>query len=214
MRAHLPFLPVVALSLLSAPAAAAAAELTIDGNLTLTSRYMASGQQQTTGAAFQPSIELGYGGAYAGLWASNLSSSLAGHSAEFDISLGYRTQFGPLAVDLGYVRYFYTAPWDASSGQLVLDLSGAPAEGTELGLNIAYDPDARESDISASIGQQIGERFAVAAGYGRVENSHSYWSVGGSYALSDAANVDLTWHDTTVDKGIAVLSLSYDFSLR
>lgn len=197
-----------------APSPAIAEGVTVNGSLTFASRYMSDGLPKTTGAALQPSVELGFGDFYAGLWASNMSQSLAGQDAEVDLSVGYRKSFGNLGVDLGYVRYYYFGPDVNCCGEVVGLFSWAPTEGTELGMRLAYDPNTKVSNLSVSAGHKISERFGVEAAAGRVANDHSYWQVGGNYALNESTELQLAWHDTNVDKGMAVLSVTYNFSLR
>jgi len=211
MRISLP--AALLLTALSAPPALAG-DLEIGGSVTATSRYMANGQAQSRGAALQPSLEIAYQGFHAGIWASNTSSALIGHRSEVDLTFGYRHDFGALSVDLGYARYLYQGPQANCCGDVILDLVAAPAEATELGLNIAYDPKSKVSNVSVFASQALTPRIAVAGTLGRVKGSHNYWALGASYALAEGTSADLFWHDTNTDRGIAVLSLSYDFSLR
>lgn len=203
---------IVSIAVTTTPALAA--ELEIGGNLTFTSRYMSSGQAQTSGAALQPSLELAYGGFHAGIWASNTSFRLTGHHSEVDLSVGYRHDFGVFDVDLGYARYLYQGPQANCCGEVILDLVAAPSQATELGLNIAYDPKSKVSNVAISASRALTPRIGIAGALGRVKNSHTYGSLGASYAVNDATTAELFWHDTNTGSGLAVLSLSYDFSLR
>lgn len=73
----------------------------------LTTNYISKGLTQTEdGPAIQPYAEIGYGIGYLGFWASN--AKFGGVSdTELDVSIGVRPEFGNLALDLGFVQYFY-----------------------------------------------------------------------------------------------------------
>ena len=190
---------------------AAAQDVTISGGLTLTGRYVSNGQPQTTGAALQPSLEIGAGGFHAGIWASNVSPALTGRHAEIDLSLGYRHDLGPVSLDAGYTRYFYTGPNVNCCGDLVLDAVTTPRDGTDLGLSLAYDPQSKVSNAALTLSQAVGDRLVLAMGLGRVANDHRYWSLGASMAVTPNVTATLTWHDTDTGRGLAVLSADYAF---
>lgn len=204
--------------LLSASAVAAlssmagAQELSLSYGVTATSRYVASGIAQSSGSAIQPWAEVGYGGLYAGLWASNVSRSVTGAAVEVDLSLGYRGAVGKLEYDIGYARYYYTGPFNNCCGQFILDLSTAPNDSAELGLRMAYDPDAGATDARLSADFSVADKFTMGAEVGTVTNGgQNYWSVGGSYSLTDKISVGARWHDSSKSKGVAVLSADYSF---
>ncbi|GHE01687.1 hypothetical protein U879_16380 [Defluviimonas sp. 20V17] len=211
MRIHLTM--ALLLAALSAPPALAG-DLEIGGNLTFASRYLANGQPQSRGAVLQPSLEIAYQGFHAGVWASNTSSALIGYQSEVDLTFGYRRDLGAVSVDLGYARYLYRGPQKNCCGDVILDLVAEPSQGTELGLNIAFDPKSKVSNVSVSASRALTPRIATAGALGRVKGSHTYWSLGATYAVNDATTAELFWHDTNTGSGLAVLSLSYDFFLR
>jgi uncharacterized protein (TIGR02001 family) len=201
----------VAAALAAGPALADG--LTASGSVNLTSRYFSYGLPQSTGAAIQPSVEFGYNGFYAGIWASNTSSKLIGNSTEVDLSFGYRHDYGPVSMDLGYVRYTYYGPQNNCCGEAVLNLSTTPVKGTDLGYRLSIDPKSKVANNSVSITQAVMPKMSLNASVGKVAHAQTYWQFGGSYSVTDDTSVGLNWYDTTVTKGLAVLSLTYNFNL-
>lgn len=205
--------PSVALATALAAGPALAGGLTASGSVNLTSRYFSYGLPQTTGAAIQPSVEFGYKGFYAGIWASNTSSKLVGSNTEVDLSFGFRHDYGPISMDLGYVRYTYYGPYNNCCGEAVLNLSTSPVKGTTLGYRLSFDPKTKIANNSVSLSQAVMPKIALNASVGKVAHAQSYWQFGGSYDLTDNTSLGLAWYDSTMTKGLAVLSLSYSFNL-
>ena len=197
------------------PTIAAAQDFNVTYGATLTSRYMFNGLEQTTGAAFQPFFEGEYQGFYAGLWASNTARSIVGSSAEVDLYLGYRNEVGQFSYDLGYTRYYYQNPDFDCCGEVIFSMGFAPIDPLAVGVRFAHDPVADYVNSSVSVDYAFNDQIAAAATYGSISNGgHDYWSVGGAYAISDTFGIDLTWHDTSISSGLAVLSLTTAFNLR
>lgn len=188
--------------------------LSISGSVNLTSRYFSYGLPQSTGAAIQPSIEFDYNDFYAGIWASNTSTSLIGENTEIDLSFGYRKDIGPVSMDLGYIRYTYLGPDTNCCGEAVLNLSTTPIKGTTLGYRLSFDPSAKIANNSVSITQAVAKKVSLNASVGKVANAQSYWQFGGSYDLTDKTSLGLAWYDTNVTKGLLVASVTYNFDLR
>lgn len=205
---------------IAAPTFAAAEGLSFSGGATLTSRYVADGIEQTTGAAFQPWIEGEINGFYFGAWMSNTARAITGSSTEIDLYLGYRGEVGMVSYDIGYARYLYRNPKFDCCGDLILSLGVAPTDKLSLGFKIKHNPSkssnpTKASNLSLSADYAVTDKFALGAVYGKVtKGGMKYWSVGGSYAVSDSFGLGLAWHDTSVSKGLAVLSLDYSFSFR
>lgn len=210
---------VLALSI-ALPGVAAAQQLKFSGGATLASQYVADGIEQTKGVAIQPWIEGEIGGFYFGAWMSNVDKALlGGDSVETDLYVGYRGEAGMLSYDVGYTHYFYNKSGECC-GDLSLGLGIAPTDQLSLGVKIKHNPSkstnpTKASNLSVSADYAITDKFAIGATYGKItKGGMKYWSVGGSYALTDSLGLGLTWHDTSVSKGLAVLALDYSFSFN
>jgi uncharacterized protein (TIGR02001 family) len=200
---------------LGAPSFAAAEGLSFSAGATLTSRYMANGIAQTTGAAFQPWVEGEVNGFYFGAWLSNTAKSIVGSSSEIDLYFGYRNEVGKFSYDVGYARYFYQNPRVDCCGEIIVNLGYAPTDALSLGVRVAHDPKAKVTNTSVSAGYAINDKISLEAKYGKLnKGGHKYWSVGGSYALNDSLGLGVAYHDTSITKGRAVVSLDYSFSFR
>ena len=89
---------------LAIPTFASAEGLSVSYGATLTSRYLANGIKQTTGAAFQPWVEAEIQGFFFGTWASNTDAAITGSDWEVDLYAGYRNEVGAFNYDLSYAR--------------------------------------------------------------------------------------------------------------
>ena len=200
---------------LGLPGVTKAQELSLSAGATLTSRYVFNGIEQTTGAALQPWAEAEYEGFYAGVWASNTARSIVGSSVEVDLYLGYRNEVGKFNYDLGYTRYYYRNPSNDCCGEVILSLGYSVLDPLDVGLRFAHDPVADYVNSSVSIDYAFDDKFGASANYGTISNGgHDYWSVGGSYAISDNFGIDASWHDTSISDGLLIVSLTTEFSLR
>lgn len=200
---------------LAAPSLVTAEGLTFSGGATLTSRYVSNGIRQSDGLAFQPWIEGEVNGFYFGAWGSNVSKDLLGQSSEIDLYFGYRNEVGQFSYDLGYAHYFYRGPKEDCCGEIILAMGYTPVEPLNLGVKLAYDPDAEVTNASLNGEYALNDKIALGAEIGKInKGGHRYWSFGGSYAVSDALGLSLIYHDSNIDKGTAVLSLDYSFNFR
>ncbi|HEV2899372.1 MAG TPA: TorF family putative porin [Pseudaminobacter sp.] len=79
----------------------------------LTNDYVSRGITNSNGEPaiqgyVEPSIAIsGLGAAYVGVWSSHVDYGEGFEGAEIDVSGGIRPRFGSLALDLGYLHYFY-----------------------------------------------------------------------------------------------------------
>jgi uncharacterized protein (TIGR02001 family) len=200
---------------LGLPGLATAQDLSVATGFTLTSRYLVYGLEQTTGGAVQPWIEAEYSGFYAGLWASNTSSSITGSAAEIDLYLGYRGEAGMFSYDIGYTRFYYANPGVNCCGEAILKLGFAPAENLSFGLRVAHDPVADYVATSGTVDFAVTDAVGLSAEYGTVSNGgQNYWSVGAGYAINDNFAITASWNDTDVTSGLFVVALETSFSLR
>jgi len=204
-------------TLLVVPAVASAQEVTLSYGATLTSRYLASGIAQTTGAAFQPWLEVDYNGFYAGVWASNTASAVTGSDYEIDLYAGYRNEVGMFSYDVGYARYFYTSPSVNCCGEFILSLGVVPTDKLSLGVTLKHDPSSTTNaadavNSSINVGYAFTDTFSMSAEYGSIsKGGHEYYSVGASYALTDTFAISASWNDTSITKDLVVVSLDVSF---
>ncbi|MDZ4094220.1 MAG: TorF family putative porin, partial [Paracoccaceae bacterium] len=190
-----------------------AQDVTVSGGLSLTSRYISDGLTNSAdNPALQGYVELEASGFYAGAWASNVDGF--GEDSELDLYFGYRGEFGQgISYDIGYARYLYDNSGDCC-GEIILSM-GVPLMGDTVTLtpSIAYDPQSEISDTSLTVDYALSDKIGIAGSYGKVSSSHIYNSIGASYGLTDKSTVDLTYHNSNIEKGRLVLSLSYDTTL-
>lgn len=201
-------------------------ELTFSGGVTLTSRYISSGIEQSTGAAIQPWLEGDYNGFYFGAWGSTVSKEIMGDDIyEVDLYLGYRNEIGKFSYDLSYARYYYNEMADGEHvyRDVVLSLGYAATEQFSFGTTLKHNTesgDERVLNSSIFADYAVNDKIGLSAAFGNVNYKdanaadYDYWSVGGSYALNDALSVSLSWNDTNrdgEDDGIAILALDYSF---
>ncbi|WP_202686238.1 TorF family putative porin [Szabonella alba] len=213
MRRYLATTALIAL--FAAPGALLAQDFSVSAGATLTSRYMSSGIEQTNGFAIQPWIEVEANGFYAGVWASNVSKSLLGSSAEVDLYLGYRNEIGAFSYDIGYARYYYRSPNVDCCGEFILDMGYAVTDEFSIGGRVAYDPKAEVTNTRLSAAYAFTDQISADITYGKInKGGHRYWQVGGSYAVNDTLSLGLAWHDTNITKGRLVASMDISFSLR
>jgi uncharacterized protein (TIGR02001 family) len=200
---------------LALPSVAAAQEISVSAGATLTSRYVSNGVEQTTGAAFQPWVEAEVNGFYAGLWASNTATSIVGSKYELDIYAGYRNEVGKLSYDFGYARYYYHEPYSNCCGEFILSMGYAVTDQLSLGTRFAFDPDTDVLNSRLTADFAVNDKIGLSASYGDIDHGgREYWTVGASYAITDTFSVSGTWHDSTTNPGIFVLSVDTSFSLR
>lgn len=200
-------------ALVAAPAMAQ--DFSITAGATLTSRYLANGVPQSDGPAFQPYIEAEVEGFYAGLWASNVSRKLTGARGEVNVGIGYRNDFGMFSYDVGYTRFLYTGPWSNCCGEAHFALGISPSEEFTVEGRIAYDPQAKVSNLSLAAMLTVTEEVLVMGKVGRVnQGGPRYAELGLSYAFNDSLSVTLSGHRATSERFKAVLSLDYSYNLR
>lgn len=200
---------------LALPVTAMAQDFSLSAGATLTSRYVASGIEQTSGAAFQPWIEAEASGFYFGLWASNTSTAITGGKFELDVYAGYRNEVGKFSYDVGYARYLYYKPHSNCCGEWYVGLGFAPTDQLGLGVKFNYDPSTDTVNSKLSVDYAVTDAFGLSAAVGTINNGgRDYYSVGASYAINDTLSISAAWHDTSVSKGLAVVSLDTSFSLR
>jgi uncharacterized protein (TIGR02001 family) len=197
---------------LALPTFVSAGDLSVSYGATLTSRYLANGIEQTTGAAFQPWVEAEIQGFYFGAWASNTDAAITGSDWEVDLYAGYRNEVGAFSYDLSYARYYYRSPSVNCCGEIILSMGMAASDALSLGVRFAHDPVADVTNSRLSVDYAVNDKIGLSAQVGTISNGgHDYWNVGGSFAISDNFSVSAAYHDTSITKGLAVLSLDVSF---
>jgi len=157
-------------------------ELEVSANVALTSNYVWRGMTQTGNSpAIQGGFDIGYAGAYAGVWASNVNFNSAGSpdsSIETDLYLGYANSIDKFSYDVGFIYYTYANDSD-------------PLNFGELYASVGYDFDVLS--VSAMYGWGIdtndvpGETAATASEPGDV------WELGVSVPLPMDITLDATY---------------------
>jgi uncharacterized protein (TIGR02001 family) len=187
--------------------------VTVTGTLTFSSAYVSDGVEYSDGPVIQPYVELGFGGFYAGVWASNADEDLLGADSEVDLYIGYRGEAGAFYYDLGYGYYTYPGASDLNSGEVLVSGGVGFDETLYLTTYLAYSNEFDTLDRSLRVDWYTPvEGLALAAVAGDNE-SWRYWSLGASYAVTETFKADLTWHDTDIadTKGILVGGLTLSF---
>jgi uncharacterized protein (TIGR02001 family) len=217
---HLTTLVVASIALPGLAAAETADEtsnsLTATATLTFASRYVSDGVELSDGPVFQPYLELGHGGFYAGVWATNGSEDLLGANSEIDLYVGYRGEAGVVYYDVGYGYYIYPGASALNSGEVLVSAGAGLRETLFLTAAFGYasELDALDSSLTVDYGTPL-EGLSLAATYGDISNDGGkYWSIGADYAFNDTVSANLTWEDNDSNDGIAVFAISSTFSLR
>ena len=91
-------------------------DVEVSANVALTSNYVWRGMTQSDNLpAVQGGIDLGYKGAYLGIWGSNVDFDNMETSSEFDIYAGYANELGAFSYDVNYCQYTYPGDNDELS---------------------------------------------------------------------------------------------------
>lgn len=196
-----------------AETAAAENAVTFTGSVTVATAYVSDGFEYSDGPVIQPYVELGFGGFYAGIWASNAEEDLLGADSEVDFYIGYRGEAGAFYYGIGYGYYTYPDASEFNSGEVLLNAGVGLSETLYVTGYLAYANEAETLDRSLRVdyyGPLDGLALVAIAGD---NESWRYWSVGGNYALTDTVKADLTWHDTDIEDsdGLLVAALKISF---
>lgn len=203
-----------------AAAPAFAQEVTVSGNVALTTDYAFRGVSQTDESpAVQGGFDATFGdtGVYAGTWASNINFGTGGANLELDVYAGYKFALGPVAMDVGVVGYYYPGAADdlaeldyveayvkpsfALSDQLTVggglyyspEFTGESGDGIYVELNGAFTV-SPELSFSGAVGQQSVDAVGFFAG----EDQYLTWNAGGTYNAM-GLGFDLRYVATDVD---------------
>jgi uncharacterized protein (TIGR02001 family) len=199
--------------------------LTLAFGASLVTEYMSQGFELSDGPAFQPYAELGFGGFYAGIWASNGSREFLGAKYEIDVYAGYRGGYGDLFYDVGYFYYFFEDETFANEyGELVVSGGFGILDTVFVTGSVGYAPEYFDQvDVSLT-----GDYYtpipgvSITSTIGRVDTDFGVWtyfSAGGAYQVADNVSLGVAYHHADdggrflgVTDGIVVGTLSIDFS--
>lgn len=191
---------------LCAPASAAEDGVSYLLGVDVVSDYVSNGISQTDGKpAIQPYFEIGLNGFYAGTWMSNVDFG-DGDDWEIDLYLGYRHLFASdLYMDVGYARYLYDDSGDCC-GEMKLLLAYPLAEQVDVTGYLAYNPVSENFNRKLTLAWEPTPDFGIAGIYGYSDgNAHEYWTIGGTYSLSDFVSVGLAYEGAgRGDEGLVV----------
>jgi uncharacterized protein (TIGR02001 family) len=194
------------------PAGAPAFDLAL--GVAFTSDYISRGISQTDGRPaiqgyVEPRLEIPeLGTAYVNVWASNVDfGGDEFDGAEIDVAVGLRPQIGPLALDFGYVHYFFT-PEDISPdyGEIFAKADYNVNDMFTVGGRVFHAPDFSQSGDSATwlaggVRVPLPHDFSAYAGIGYqfFENDDAFeqlaWMAGVSYTWK-AVTLDLRYWDS------------------
>jgi len=151
--------------------------------------------------AIQGYVEPSWGPFYANVWSSNVDFGAGFEGAEIDTALGVRPEFGPLALDLGYVHYFY-APETVSPdyGELFLKADYNVGDMFTVVGRAFFAPDFNQSGktatfVAGGVEVPLPHDFAVYGGIGYqfFEDPRAFEQ------LAWTAGVNYTWRSVTFD---------------
>jgi uncharacterized protein (TIGR02001 family) len=210
--------------------AAQAQELTVSAGGEIVSEYVSSGIRYSDGVAFQPYVELGFGGAYAGVYTTNIDPDLTGADRETGLSLGYRGEAGSFSYDLSVSHYMYSEAFEdfpvEDYAEVLASGTVAASEALYVTGDVGIAPEFDQTNLSLRVDYYTPvEGLSLDATYGRLEadfGAWNYWSAGATYQIAESVGFGLAYHDSDVSPdlglsntdGLLVATLSFDFRLR
>ena len=169
---------IIAASLLASAATAgssvALAESPLTANVGVTSNYIWRGVTQSADlSAVSGGIDYAHAsGAYVGVW----QSSLASDQYEQDIYAGYAFDAGPVALDIGYIKYMY--PVDAT----------VQADFDELYVNASYE--MFSAGVAMTMSKEAGGAY----------EDDVYMYVSAEFEVKKGLTLGLTFGDYDIDE--------------
>lgn len=210
MRKLLVFGALVAAA--SAAAPAFAQDVSISGNVAITTDYAWRGVTQSNqDIVVQGGFDADFGnGFYLGTWASGVdfSDEPADSNLELDFYGGYSFDLGGVGADIGLIYYTYPdSGLDLDFYEVYGKLSKDFDNGFSLGGSLNWDPDNETIYADVSAGFAVSDIFGLSATYGQYldgAGEYANWTVGGSLALS-GLDFGLGYYDSDIsgaDEGI------------
>lgn len=207
-----------------------AQELTFSFGAAVVSEYVSDGIRYSDGVAFQPYVELEFGGLFAGAYTTNVDENLTGADRENGLSAGYRGEAGRFSYDLSINYYMYNEAFDdfpiEDYAETIASGTFAATESLYLTGQIGISPEYDQTDTSLRLDYYTTvEGLTLDATYGRVDADYGawdYWSAGATYQFDDTLGFGLAYHDSNVDPdigltntdGLFVAAITVNFSLR
>jgi uncharacterized protein (TIGR02001 family) len=184
---------------------------TTAGNVGFTTDYVFRGVSQTGGeATVQGGVDLTCGNFYVGVWGSGINF---GNGTEIDLYGGYRTNFGRLGVDVGFIYYAYPGAPSAADldfFEVKAALSGEIVKGGTLTGTVFFSP-----EFTANTGEAVTLEASyshvlpkmgmfsptLSATVGNVnftdfDVDYTYWNVGVTLGFLEKWSLDLRYWDS------------------
>ena len=203
-------LSLITVLAVSAITTTAMAEISVSANMGATSNYIWRGMTQTNdNAAIQGGFDVDFGGAYLGVWGSNISWTTGEDSSlEADFYGGYAGEAAGIGYDIGYIRYAYPNVGDANNfDEVYLGLS--KDFGSGFGVSGKYSKGVKvptggtkvdDWTVGATTG--LGMDVELALNYGDYDTVGTRYSAGLSKSFGKF-DIDVTYHDFSADSGSA-----------
>lgn len=146
--------------------------------VSLTTDYVSRGITNNDSSAtvqgyIEPYIELpNIGAAYVNVWASPVDYGVGFTGTEIDVAGGIRPEFGPLALDLGYVHYFYTPEHVSPDyGEIFAKADYNFDDRLTVGARVYFAPDFNQSGntatwVAAGLRVPLPNNFSAYGGIG------------------------------------------------
>jgi hypothetical protein len=207
-----------------------AQELSFGVGIDAMSEYVSQGLRLSDGGALLPYAEVYYGSFYGGVYIINTEQDLTLSDYEAGVYLGYSGAVGAFSYDASWNYYVFNEPFAEFGDEFV------PTDYWEVVLSGTYGltdalfvtgraglaPEFDQVDLSLAVDVVTPvDGLALNTTYGSVDTDFGdwdYWSLGGSYAVSDNVSLDLTYHDSnagpeigTSADGLFVATLSLYF---
>ncbi len=190
----------------AASAPAFAQEVTVSGNVTLTTDYAWRNVSQSNyDSTVQGGFDVDFGNGFSfGTWASGVdfSDEPEDTNLEVDFYGSYGFDLGGIDASVGAIYYAYpdadTA--DLNFYEVNFGLSKEFDNGLSLGGSLNWDPDNDTVYADIAAGFAVTDIFSVSAGYGTYLDGfgeYSGWNVGGSVALG-GLDFGLTYYDNDI----------------
>lgn len=196
-------------------------DLGVSANMAFTSNYIWRGMTQNKNSpALQGGFDLGYRGAYLGIWGSNVEFGDNRVSLEADIYGGYRGEFSGIGFDIGAIGYVY--PNMSQEYNFAEAYIGLSKEWEQFGVRAKYSKGVKTNDFDPEDYYEAGGFIKLPyellfdATYG------SYHDIGDSYTLAlsrafDKFKLSLTYidfnhdDDSELDEENIVGAISFNF---
>jgi uncharacterized protein (TIGR02001 family) len=192
-------------------APAIAQEVTISGNVALTSDYQWRNRTQSTqDMAIQGGFDIATeSGFYVGTWASSLGSN-AGPSIELDVYAGYGFEALGLGWDVGAIYYAYPDEdvADLDFWEIYVGISKEFEGGIGLGGSLNFDPDNETVYADASISYALSDALSFSGGYGAYIEEGDFagiddwtgFNAGATWAVA-GVDLDFRYYSNEIDTG-------------